>query len=1126
MKTLTHPTSHIIAILVMILISFQGMSQPWTPPTGHTDGGQWTFFTAKAQIDNINMVAGDQLAIFDGAKLVGAFTLTQECTEANMYSNQWIAYEKLNEGGSSPVDGYTPGNAYTFKAWKASTNTIYETYNLSWNQLIGNGHEHTHFPATNTYTWDYPELQFYSAPGSLDGYVKKLADNTPIQGATAKIVETGQTVTTDPAGFYQFNVVVAGTYTLAYSATGYGNDTIFNVVVASNGATNLADVLLTTPPGSITGTVSNSDGPIAGATVTTNPGSYTTTTNATGAYTIGNVPPGTYNVTATADYHAASAPASVAVTSNQASTKNFTLTKTQGSLKILVRKATDNSLLEDAEITVNPGGHSATTAATGTAEFNNLSAGAYTISVTHDDYDATSQTAMVSDGYQSTVNVFMISGTITYPASYTNFIGGNPNEPVWTLYIRDITHEGSPLLPNDAIAIYDGTKLVGVGILNQQALPANEFVNFVSVFSQLNDGSDGYQHGNAYTIEVFRFLDGYQYYGSVTLTDPYNNGSYIGTTFPYGDNRYSFVSMELSPGPGTISGHARIAGSSPHSYMEDVLITATETTTAQSYSYTTAADGLYELNGVEPGTYNLTASKYGYTFGSYSNLVVASHATLSGYNFGGTAVATTSQTLSLQTGYQFVSTRIEAADMDMEAVVGGIIGNLTFIKNTAGSFLHKPGPDWVNNIGDWKVKEGYLFNMTAPSVLTLSGIQEAADSPIPVQAGYQLISYLPEYPINAQTALASILDNMEYVRNSAGAYLRKVGGNWVSNIGTMKPGEGYLLKMHAPDVLIYPGASMATLTTEAATAITQTTATTGGNITADGGSAVTARGVVYATTSNPTLGDQVVNSGNGTGAFAANLTGLDPGMTYYVRAFATNAAGTAYGDEVSFDTDPLVANVNLQQSAYVATNSQNATATFGLAPTEGNLLVAITFHRQDGITPTISGSGWELREVILHAVPGDAHGAANTSERRGLAIWTKVAGPAEPNVITTSWTVASENSLIIQEFSGASSYTFDQSVSAKSNGTAVSSLSTGTTAVSASAQSLVITALGTRDDGNDMGVPSWTNNIGDNINASGNIRGLHAAFGMHTTQGAKESTATWTNSKQASAAIVVFSVTP
>ncbi len=201
----------------------------------------------------------------------------------------------------------------------------------------------------------------------------------------------------------------------------------------------------------------------------------------------------------------------------------------------------------------------------------------------------------------------------------------------------------------------------------------------------------------------------------------------------------------------------------------------------------------------------------------------------------------------------------------MEAVVGGILDNLTFIKNTAGSFLHKPGPDWVNNIGDWQVKEGYLFNITAPSVITLSGIQEAADSPIPVHTGYQLISYLPEYPINAQTALTSILDNMEYVRSSAGAYLRKVGGNWVNNIGTLKPGEGYLLKMHAADVLIYPGASVATLTTAAAASITQTTATTGGSISADGGSLVTARGVVYATTSNPTLTDQVVNSGSGTG---------------------------------------------------------------------------------------------------------------------------------------------------------------------------------------------------------------------------------------------------------------------
>lgn len=98
------------------------------------------------------------------------------------------------------------------------------------------------------------------------------------------------------------------------------------------------------------------------------------------------------------------------------------------------------------------------------------------------------------------------------------------------------------------------------------------------------------------------------------------------------------------------------------------------------------------------------------------------------------------------------------------------------------------------------------------------------------------------------------------------------------------------------------GPTLPTVTTTAASAITATTASSGGNVTADGGATVTARGIVYATTSNPTLSNSVVNSASGTGVFTSNLTGLTANTLYYVRAFATNSAGTAYGNEVTFTT--------------------------------------------------------------------------------------------------------------------------------------------------------------------------------------------------------------------------------
>ena len=92
------------------------------------------------------------------------------------------------------------------------------------------------------------------------------------------------------------------------------------------------------------------------------------------------------------------------------------------------------------------------------------------------------------------------------------------------------------------------------------------------------------------------------------------------------------------------------------------------------------------------------------------------------------------------------------------------------------------------------------------------------------------------------------------------------------------------------------------LSTEAVSNITDTTAESGGNITDDGGSAVTARGVCYSTSANPTIADNITTDGSGTGSFTSNLTGLTTNTTYYVRAYATNANGTAYGNEQSFTT--------------------------------------------------------------------------------------------------------------------------------------------------------------------------------------------------------------------------------
>ncbi|NLA24966.1 MAG: hypothetical protein GX879_08375 [Bacteroidales bacterium] len=92
------------------------------------------------------------------------------------------------------------------------------------------------------------------------------------------------------------------------------------------------------------------------------------------------------------------------------------------------------------------------------------------------------------------------------------------------------------------------------------------------------------------------------------------------------------------------------------------------------------------------------------------------------------------------------------------------------------------------------------------------------------------------------------------------------------------------------------------LITNDVTEITASTAFCGGNITSDGGSIVIARGVCWSTSENPTILDSKTSDGEGAGSFESKIKNLEPGITYYVRAYATNKKGTGYGSTMVFKT--------------------------------------------------------------------------------------------------------------------------------------------------------------------------------------------------------------------------------
>ena len=96
--------------------------------------------------------------------------------------------------------------------------------------------------------------------------------------------------------------------------------------------------------------------------------------------------------------------------------------------------------------------------------------------------------------------------------------------------------------------------------------------------------------------------------------------------------------------------------------------------------------------------------------------------------------------------------------------------------------------------------------------------------------------------------------------------------------------------------------SIPTVTTTQVWAITQTSASSGGVVTSNGGGALSAWGICWSTSANPTLANSFLQNTVSSGSFSSALSGLTQNTTYYVRAYATNSAGTAYGNEVSFST--------------------------------------------------------------------------------------------------------------------------------------------------------------------------------------------------------------------------------
>jgi uncharacterized protein (TIGR02145 family) len=197
-------------------------------------------------------------------------------------------------------------------------------------------------------------------------------------------------------------------------------------------------------------------------------------------------------------------------------------------------------------------------------------------------------------------------------------------------------------------------------------------------------------------------------------------------------------------------------------------------------------------------------------------------------------------------------------------------------------------------------------------------------------------------------------------------------GNFASNLSGLVSSTTYYVRAYATNSagtaygneLNFTTLSIVipTLTTTAISTITATAATSGGNIASDGGASVTARGVCWSTSTGPTIADNKTSNSTGTGSFVSNLSGLISSTTYYVRAYATNSAGTAYGNELSFSTlslaIPTLSTTTITAiKATTASSGGNITSNGGASVTARGVCWSTSTSPTIADSKTINGSG-------------------------------------------------------------------------------------------------------------------------------------------------------------------------